>query len=52
MWNYNKTIKQKLIRSTKHNIYYIPLNKIKKGVSAFDDKRCLVEGQTNTLPWD
>lgn len=44
-----KTIKQKMIRSTKHNIYTIEQNK--RGSSAFDDKRYLIEGQTDTLPW-
>ena len=44
-----KTVKQKMIRSTKHRIYTIEQNK--RGLSSFDDKRCLVDGQTDTLPW-
>ena len=44
-----KTIKQKMIRSTKHEIYTIEQNK--RGLNSFDDKRYLVNGQTDTLPW-
>ena len=44
-----KTIKQKMIRSTRHDIYTIEQNK--RGLNSFDDKRCLVDGQTDTLPW-
>jgi hypothetical protein len=45
-----QTIKQKMIRSTKHNnIYTIEQNK--RGLNSFDDKRCLVDVQTDTLPW-
>ena len=43
-----KTIKQKMIRSTKHAIYTIEQNK--RGLNLFDDKKCLVNGQTDTLP--
>ena len=44
-----KTVKQKMIRSTKHRIYTIEQNK--RGLSSFDDKRCLFDRQTDTLPW-
>ena len=47
--NIIKSIKQKMIRSKKHNIYTIEQNK--KGLSSFDDKRCLFKDQTDTLPW-
>ena len=38
-----------MIRSTKHRIYTI--EQIKRGLGSFDDKRCLFDGQTDTLPW-
>lgn len=44
-----KTVKQKMIRSTKYKIYTIEHNK--RGLSSFDDKRYLSNGQTDTLPW-
>jgi len=44
-----KTVKQKMIRSTKHKIFTIEQNK--RGLSSFDDKKCLFDRQTDTLPW-
>ena len=44
-----KTFNQKMIRSSKHKIYTIEQSKI--GLSSFDDKRYLINGQTDTLPW-
>jgi hypothetical protein len=38
-----------LIKSKKHNLSTI--EQTKKGLSAFDDKRCVSKGSTDTLPW-
>lgn len=38
-----------MIKSTKHEIYTTQQNK--RGLSPFDDKKCLDDGQTDTLPW-
>ncbi len=44
-----KHFTQKLIRSEKHNVYTI--EQTKRGLNAFDDKRSLTKGCTDTLPW-
>jgi hypothetical protein len=47
--NICKDVKQIMIRSEKHEISTIEQNKI--GLNWFDDKRCLIEGETDTLSW-
>jgi len=44
-----KDVKQIMIRSEKYEISTIEQNKI--GLNWFDDKICLIEGETNTLSW-
>ena len=45
----DKLINQRMIKSRKHNLSTI--EQTKKGLSAFDDKRCVIKGSTDTLPW-
>lgn len=41
--------KQNLFRTKKHNIFTVEQNK--KALSAYDDKRCILENSNNTLAW-
>jgi len=38
-----------MIKSKNHNLCTI--QQTKKGLSSFDDKRCVIKGLTDTLPW-
>ena len=49
---FNKTEKyrtMKLIRSRKHELYSVEVNK--KALSSYDDKRNILEDGIHTLPW-
>jgi len=45
----DKLINQRMIKSKKHDLSTI--EQTKKGLSAFDDKRCIIKESTDTLPW-